>query len=77
MSGLWFVADRTHDGRPLQILTVIDEYSRDVWRSSSNEGYGSDDVLECLAGFLSGMGFRSTSCSTTAPTFTARRSDNG
>jgi transposase InsO family protein len=24
-----FVADRTHDGRPLRILTVIDEYSRE------------------------------------------------
>lgn len=24
-----FVADRTHDGRPLRLLTVIDEYSRE------------------------------------------------
>ena len=24
-----FVADRTHDGRPLRILTLIDEYSRE------------------------------------------------
>jgi len=23
-----FMADRTHDGRPIKILTVIDEYSR-------------------------------------------------
>ena len=24
-----FVAERTHDGRPLKILTVVDEYSRE------------------------------------------------
>ena len=24
-----FVADRTHDGRPLKMLTVLDEYSRE------------------------------------------------
>jgi hypothetical protein len=30
MSGLMiFVMDRTHNGRPIKILTVIDEYSRE------------------------------------------------
>ncbi|SVD89313.1 uncharacterized protein METZ01_LOCUS442167, partial [marine metagenome] len=32
-----FVADRTHDGRPLRILTLIDEYSRECLTREYNE----------------------------------------
>lgn len=44
-----FVADRTHDGRPLRILTVIDEYSRECLALVVERRLQSDDVLYCLA----------------------------
>jgi len=47
-----FVADRTHDGRPLRLLTVIDEYSRECLAIVVERRLGSDDVLECLAGLF-------------------------
>jgi transposase InsO family protein len=47
-----FVADRTHDGRPLRILTVIDEYSRQCLAIVVERRLRSDDVLECLAGLF-------------------------
>ena len=43
-----FVADRTHDGRPLKILTVIDEYSRECLAIVVERRLQSDDVLGCL-----------------------------
>jgi transposase InsO family protein len=43
------VADRTHDGRPLRILTVIDEYSRECLALVVERRLQSDDVLYCLA----------------------------
>jgi putative transposase len=47
-----FVADRTHDGRPLRILTVIEEYSRECLAIVVERRLNSDDVLECLAGLF-------------------------
>jgi len=47
-----FVADRTHDGRPLRLLTLIDEYSRECLAIVVERRLGSDDVLECLAGLF-------------------------
>ena len=43
-----FVADRTHDGRPLKMLTVIDEYSRECLAVVVARSLKSDDVLETL-----------------------------
>ena len=43
-----FMADRTHDGRPIKILTVIDEYSRECLAIVVERGFRSDDVLDCL-----------------------------
>jgi transposase InsO family protein len=43
------VADRTHDGRPIKILTVIDEYSRECLAIVVERRLQSDDVLSCLA----------------------------
>jgi transposase InsO family protein len=42
------VAERTHDGRPLRILTVIDEYSRARLAIVVERRLQSDDVLCCL-----------------------------
>ncbi len=44
-----FVADRTHDGRPLKILTVVDEYSRECLAIVVARRMRSTDVLETLA----------------------------
>jgi putative transposase len=44
-----FMADRTHDGRPIKILTVIDEFSRESLAIVVERKLNSDDVLHCLA----------------------------
>ena len=44
-----FVADRTHDGRPLKNLTVGDEYSRECLALLAARRMRSTDVLETLA----------------------------
>ena len=43
-----FVADRTHDGRSIKMLTVIDEYSRECLAIIAERNLKSDDVLDCL-----------------------------
>jgi len=43
-----FVADRTHDGRSIKMLTVIDEYSRECLAIIVEQRLQSDDVLSCL-----------------------------
>ena len=61
-----FVSDRTHDGRPLKMLVVIDEYSREALAIDVKRQYRAFDVLECLAELFLRHG---------PPTFI--RSDNG
>jgi transposase InsO family protein len=43
-----FVAARTYDGRPLRMLTVIDEYRRECLAIVVARRLCSDDVLHCL-----------------------------
>jgi transposase InsO family protein len=42
------VADRTHDGRAIKILTVLDEYTRESLAIVVARKIKSDDVLHCL-----------------------------
>ena len=44
-----FVADRTQDGRPLKLLTIVEEYSRECLAIMVARGLRSIDVLETLA----------------------------
>jgi putative transposase len=44
-----FVHDRTHEGRPLRLLTIIDEYSRECLAIKVARKLSSDDVLSTLA----------------------------
>ena len=44
-----FVADRTHDGRPLKLLTIVEEYSRECLAIVVARRLRSTDVLETLA----------------------------
>jgi transposase InsO family protein len=43
-----FVADRTHDGRSIKMLTVLDEFSRECLAIVTERSLKSDDVLDCL-----------------------------
>jgi transposase InsO family protein len=43
-----FVADRTHDGRPLRMLTVLDEYTRECLAIVVARQLSADDVLATL-----------------------------
>ena len=44
--------DRPHDGRPLKILTVIEEYSRECLAILVARRLRAADVLETLAGLF-------------------------
>jgi putative transposase len=61
-----FVADRTHDGRPIRMLTVIDEFSRRCLAIVVARRLNSDDVLATLTDLFVAYGL---------PDFI--RSDNG
>jgi len=41
-----FVLDRTHDGRPVRMLTLIDEYTRECLSIDVERRLSSDDVLD-------------------------------
>ena len=43
-----FVFDRTHDGRPLRMLTIVDEFTRECLAIDVERRLGSEDVLERL-----------------------------
>jgi putative transposase len=43
-----FVADRTHDGRPIKMLTIIDEYTRECLAIDVSRRLRSQDVVERL-----------------------------
>ena len=44
-----FVADRTHNGRSFQMLTVIDEYTRECLAIVVDRRLQSTDVIEVMA----------------------------
>jgi putative transposase len=44
-----FVADRTHDGKTLRMLTVVDEYRRECLAIVPGRTLKSEDVIETLA----------------------------
>ena len=66
-----FVAARTHDGRPLKILTVIEEYSRECLAILVARRLRAADVLETLAGLFLTQGVPVHLRSDNGPEFTA------
>ena len=44
-----FVFDRTHDGRPLRMLTIVDEYTRECLAIDVERGLRSEHVLDRLS----------------------------
>ena len=66
-----FVAERTHDGRPLKMLTVVDEYSRECLALVVARRLRSTDVLEAVADLFVTHGAPAYLRSDNGPEFTA------
>jgi len=67
-----FVMDRTHDGRPIKIMTVIDEYSRESLAMVVDRKIKSNDVLFCLSDLFLIYGVPNHIRSDNGPEFTAK-----
>jgi putative transposase len=67
-----FLVDRTHDGRAVKILTVIDEYSRESLAILVARKIKSDDVLDCLTDLFVKHGAPEHIRSDNGPEFTAK-----
>ena len=66
-----FVADRTDDGRPLRMLTLLDEYTRECLAIDVEWRLTSEDVLERLAELFVVRGTPAYIRSDNGPEFTA------
>ena len=51
-----FVSARTHDGRKLPILSLIDEYTRECLALRMSRRLNSRDVMETLSDVMLGRG---------------------
>ena len=67
-----FVTARTHDGLPLRMLTVVDEYTRECLAIDVARKMGSDDVLERLAWLMATRAVPQHIRSDNGPEFTAQ-----
>jgi putative transposase len=66
-----FVADRTRDGRPLKMLTIVDEYTRECLAIEVGRHMKSLDVLQVLADLFVTHGTPEYIRSDNGPEFTA------
>jgi len=67
-----FVATRTHDGRPLRLLTVVDEYTRECLAIEVARSLRADAVLARLTDLFCHHGRPEYICSDNAPKFIAK-----
>ena len=67
-----FVQARTHDGRALKMLTVIDEFTRECLAIEVARRLRSDDVLQVLADLMVQNGMPDHIRSDNGPEFTAK-----
>ena len=67
-----FVMTRTHDGRALRLLTIIDEYSRECLAIDVGRRLTRDDVLHRLAELFTRRGVPDHIRSDNGPEFTAK-----
>ena len=68
-----FVFDRTHDGKRLRMLTVIDEFTRECLAIDVSRRMTSEDVLERLSDLFLQRGTPEFIRSDNGPEFAARR----
>ncbi|MCK5596828.1 MAG: IS3 family transposase, partial [Candidatus Eisenbacteria sp.] len=66
-----FVFERTLDGRPLKLLTMLDEYSRECLAIEVDRKLSSEDVLRVLGRLFVRRGIPSYIRSDNGPEFTA------
>ena len=67
-----FVEDRTHDGRKLRMLCVVDEFSREALAIRVNRRLNSSDVIETLADLMLERGTPTHIRSDNGPEFVAK-----
>jgi transposase InsO family protein len=67
-----FVKDQTTDGRPLKILTVEDEYTRECLAAPVARGFTSGDVIRVLRGLFATRGMPGHIRSDNGPEFIAK-----
>ena len=67
-----FMSCRTYDGRPIKILTVVDEYTRECLALIVERRLQSDDVLYCLTDLFVTHGIPEHIRSDNGPEFTAK-----
>ena len=67
-----FVAERTHDGRAVRILAIVDEYTRECLALRVARSLKSEDVLETLADLFVQRGTPAYIRSDNGPEFTAK-----
>ena len=67
-----FVFDRTRDGRPLKLLTVVDEFTRQCLAIDVARKQSSRDVLRILAGLMLRHGIPKHIRSDNGPEFAAK-----
>jgi len=68
-----FVQARTHDGRGIRLLTLIDEYTRECLAVDVSRRLGSEDVLERLGDLFVRRGVPDSIRSDNGPEFTATK----
>ena len=72
---LWsydFVFERTHDNKPLRILTIVDEYTRECLALKSGRRITSEDVIQILADLFIKYGVPTYLRSDNGPEFTSK-----
>jgi putative transposase len=67
------VADRSHNGRPLRMLTVIDEYTRECLAIRVGRRLTTEDVQECPTELFCSLGVPEHIRSDNGPEFTSCR----
>lgn len=67
-----FVQDRTHDGKPIKMLTLIDEYSRECLAIEVQRQLRSGDVLHAVADAMLQHGIPQHIRSDNGPEFIAK-----
>ena len=67
-----FVAARTHDGKPVRMLTIVDEFTRECLAIDVGRQLKHDDVLERLAWLMSTRGVPDHIRSDNGSEFTAK-----
>jgi len=69
-------ADRTHDGRPLRLLAVVDEFTRKCLSIDVGRKLKSEDVLARLIELFVQRGLPEHIHSDNGPEFTSKRERN-